>query len=1168
MKYPSIAILDLIGLVYDGDTLSNRGLGGSESAVILMSKELANLGFPVTVFNACQDDDSRPGIYSGVTYRPVSSLTNNEHFDIVISSRTVVPFVPEHYYSAYNDATAYQCSLFESIRKNAKYKVLWMHDTFCKGDINVEDLAVQGYIDKIFTLSDFHTTYVTTCDHGKRRNFEVLKDKIFQTRNAVVQYFDEVDVSKKDPDLFVFNASVTKGMLPLIDRIWPKIKANFPQAKLKVIGGYYKFRSDAPLDAQGETHQKLIQDQRYKALGIEFTGIITQKEIAEILSEASMFLYPGAFPETFGISTLESLTYNTPLVATRFGALEETAIDNASYFIDYAIEPNSLFRDIDIELQCERFAGLAMYAYNNRYLHQQKQYYCNVIKDIHTWDTVALQWKQHFFRQLDLYLPVDEYRKVSYINDKVHRIFGRRFSNKEEWNTYKQNVEQPIAIVTPFYNAINYLEKCIDSVATQDYNNWHMYLINDCSTDNSLDMAYSIIKHKYPNLIKNFTLVDNKKNKGAVYNQINTLRNILGDDTIVMLLDGDDSLKNDNNIFHFYNNLFADNKTEYAYGSCWSEVDDIPLIAQPYPKSVRESKTYREHKFNWGMPYPHLRVFKKKLIDQVDDSVFKDSKGKWYKAGGDNATFYNIIEQADPNKVVAVQEIMYNYNDKNPLNDYKVNGDIQNKNAASIAGNKRVETMIDTKPEIVMVETTPEISYTDQILNNAQQLRDNHSIPKPASEYLRKLKEQYGVEPKVIFDIGACVMHWTDAAKAVWPDSQYVLFEANPYLCEYLTLQGMDNHCAVLGDQDGKQVTFYQNDWHPAGSSYYIENFEASPWPEGTINFIKQSKPVTIELQTVDTIVAQRGFPAPDLIKMDIQGAELDALKGMTETLKTVNHIILELQHVEYNKGAPLKGSVIDYMNSIGFELVSNYSSNGPDGDYHFVRSTIGFEGLNRKIDPNVKMVATKEIYAKNVSQDTKTILIAIPTAKNIEPTTFKAIHDLIIPDGYQVQFQHFYGYSIDQVRNLIADWVVKGYDYLFAVDYDISFAPDTLVKLLSHDKDVVTGIYRQRIYETQVLELFANNAVGGYDHIEWETIKDQGLVEVGACGFGCVLVKKQVLAEIGYPQFLYKHALNHADTFSEDLYFARMAQQKGFRLFADTSILCDHTGTYVFKVQ
>jgi len=391
MKLPSIAILDLIGLVYDGNTLSRKGLGGSESAVILISKELARLGFPITVFNACQDEDSSPGIYDGVIYRPVESIGSNESFDIVISSRTVVPFVPDHYYSAYQGATRHPPQRFKSLRDNAKFKVLWMHDTFCNGDINLEDLAVNGHIDKIFTLSDFHLSYVTTCHHGKRRNFEVLKNKTFITRNAVVKYLEEVDISAKDKNLFVYNASVTKGMIPLIDKIWPRIKHYIPDAKLKIVGGYYRFRSDAPLDAQGETLMRIKEEKKYKDLDIEFTGIITQKEIAELLSKASMFLFPGAFPETFGISTLESLTYNTPLVTTRFGALEETAIEQASYFIDYAIEPNSLFTEINSDVQVDKFVSAVLQAHNNWYLHQQKQYYCNIIQDINTWDTVALQ---------------------------------------------------------------------------------------------------------------------------------------------------------------------------------------------------------------------------------------------------------------------------------------------------------------------------------------------------------------------------------------------------------------------------------------------------------------------------------------------------------------------------------------------------------------------------------------------------------------------------------------------------------------------------------------------------------------------------------------------------------------------------------------------------------
>ena len=56
MNIPSICFLDLIGLVYDGNTLKNRGLGGSESATILVARELAAIGFPVTVFNTCNID--------------------------------------------------------------------------------------------------------------------------------------------------------------------------------------------------------------------------------------------------------------------------------------------------------------------------------------------------------------------------------------------------------------------------------------------------------------------------------------------------------------------------------------------------------------------------------------------------------------------------------------------------------------------------------------------------------------------------------------------------------------------------------------------------------------------------------------------------------------------------------------------------------------------------------------------------------------------------------------------------------------------------------------------------------------------------------------------------------------------------------------------------------
>ena len=76
-----------------------------------------------------------------------------------------------------------------------------------------------------------------------------------------------------------------------------------------------------------------------------------------------------------------------------------------------------------------------------------------------------------------------------------------------------------------------------------------------------------------------------------------------------------------------------------------------------------------------------------------------------------------------------------------------------------------------------------------------------------------------------------------------------------------------------------------------------------------------------------------------DFIWMDVQGAEMDILKGAKETLKTCQNLILELQHVEYNTGAPMNEEVISYLDGIGFRLVEGpFAEYSGDGDYHFVR--------------------------------------------------------------------------------------------------------------------------------------------------------------------------------------------------------------------------------------
>ena len=678
-----LCIIDTIGLQYDGETLNKKGLGGSESAVILISKELAKIGFDVTVFNDCNGIDSSEGIYKNVKYLPIRQENiDSEKFDIVLSSRSTLPFTPKEYKEYHNKYDSFPD--FSNMVKDTK-KILWLHDTFCQGDNILEHLVETGLIDKIFTLSDFHTNYIANCDHGRRRNFEVLKNKIFQTRNGIVKHLDWVDIKKKDRNLFVYNSSTSKGLVPLITSIWPKIKERLPEAKLKVIGGFYRFKDSLP-DEQELKYNELVSS---NPIDVEFTGIIKQNEIADILASASFMLYPASFPETFGISALESLNYNTPLLTCRFGALEETAIDDACYKIPYAIEPNGLFPNINVEWQEAAFANMVVNAYNNTYLHQHKMYACNKLKDICTWDTIALQWKQHFYRILGLYLPIAEYRKVSKINHKVHEVFGRRFMNKEDNIYYKSKLEKRIVVISPVYNGEKYIEKCIKSVTSQDYNNYEHIIVDDCSTDNTLDNIYDIKDLDNIDTGKLGVLVNPEHRGSALYYQIRQIEYDIRRNPyncIFILLDGDDSLVNDPNIFNKINDMYYDG-AEMTYGSCWSMIDNIPLIAQDYPPEIKNNKSYRDWEFTWQIPFTHLRTFSSELFEKgIDLYLLKDSKGEYFKAGGDAALFYALIEKADPNKVVAVPEVWVNYNDSNPTCDYKINSEEQRKTLEIVLG--------------------------------------------------------------------------------------------------------------------------------------------------------------------------------------------------------------------------------------------------------------------------------------------------------------------------------------------------------------------------------------------------------------------------------------------------------------------------------------------------
>jgi FkbM family methyltransferase len=1079
-----ICIVDKLGLCYDGTTLKKQGLGGSESAVILIAQELSNIGFDVTVINNCVDaSHSKPGIYDGVRYIDNKEAhMHHEIYDAVIVSRSISPFLEN---SAY------------PFIPTAQKRILWLHDTFIEGDQLVEQLILSGVIHHIFTLSDFHTNYILNCDHGARRNFEVLKKYIFQTRNGAVTHIPEVDLSKKDKNHFVYNASATKGLLPLVDKIWPLVKQQIPDAHLTVIGGYYRFREGAAPDQQENTVRRYAERQDLKDLGVTFVGVIPQNAIAEILANAYMMIYPGAFPETFGISSLESLLYNTPLVTTRFGALEETAFSDACFLIDYAIEPNSLFPNINLESQVQIFVKKVIEVYNNPYLYQQKQNACNTIKDIAGWDSVAKQWQQFLYKITDRFLPVEQYQEVSRINNKVARVFGRTHTMPITKEYISFGNQKKIAIVSPFWNAESYIERHIMSVAQQDYDNYIHILIDDASTDKSIEFAKTCISNLPINVREKFVLLKNDKNQGAIFNQLASIEKYVDSDTIVMLLDGDDWLVNNNTIFHYYNDLYNQGY-EFTYGSMWSVVDNIPLVAQPYPLNVKQKKSYRNHLFNWKIPYTHLRTCESKYFKNLDKNKFKDVNGNWMKSGADNPLFYELIEQVPSDKIFCNSEIVCNYNDANPLNDYKIRGEEQNKNA-----NKSYLNQYSVVVPTLWRANASFIPFLKELVNHHRVgeiiLIDNDNTNAPNDLVL--------IHPKI--------------KRHSFGKNIYV----NPAWNFGVSTSVNDKICIVNDDLSfdtrvfDKLDEFITPENGVIGLCPGVSDFNQPPYTDGSINISEWGGQHTYGFGCLMFIHKDSWMEIPK--GLDIYFGD-NYIFDMNLRKDKKNYIISNIRH-----------------NTRFAQTTSDTSI------------TSGF--LERE----------KLIYQNIMNQTKKKILVAIPTNKYIEPDTFKSIFDLSVPDGYELDFQYFYGYQIDQIRNLIADWG-KRYDYLFSVDSDIVLPSDCLVKMLSADKDIISGLYIQRIPDRQILEIYKNADTGVTNH-QFEDVKDLGVFQIASCGMGCCLIKSEVLHKMSYPHFVYTAALSHAHTFSEDIYFCCKAREIGFTVWADSTIRCEHVGQTKF---
>jgi glycosyltransferase involved in cell wall biosynthesis len=211
-----------------------------------------------------------------------------------------------------------------------------------------------------------------------------------------------------------------------------------------------------------------------------------------------------------------------------------------------------------------------------------------------------------------------------------------------------------INFVVCVWNAEKYIKNCIRTLKSQQDRDFKVFIIDDVSTDNTVEITKSLIVDD-----NRFNLIVNTEKKFKLKN-LDELIPTFEDDDIVIELDGDDFLLN-SEVVSDIRKIYSDNKVWLTNGSFMYSNGNPGFSSKCNPDTVRKD-VFR---------FSHLRTWKTFLWKAIPKDYLKDYNGEYFKSAADVAYTFSLLELAGEENYRFLPKLYYVYNEQSPYNDHK-----------------------------------------------------------------------------------------------------------------------------------------------------------------------------------------------------------------------------------------------------------------------------------------------------------------------------------------------------------------------------------------------------------------------------------------------------------------------------------------------------------------